>query len=119
MNTKFILTIGIIGMMLIVMIGCGGNNNNPLGGGCNGLTYSEAFQGDQYQDLVDASSNFGEEQTVQSCEVYKNELQDWYNVLADLSSSCIAIPEQEYQQTLAEAQEDIDEIDCSEYEGNN
>lgn len=103
---------------MALFIGCGNNNSsNPLGG-CNGLSYAEAFQGDQYQDLVDASTNFGEEQTVQSCDVYKNELQDWYSVLAGLSSNCIAIPEQEYQEALAEAQQSIDDIDCSEYEGN-
>lgn len=117
MKNKITTYLGIAISLMILFVGCGGNDSNPLGG-CNGLSYTEAFQGDQYQDLVDASTNFGEEQTAQSCEVYKSELQDWYNVLAGLSSSCIAVSEEQYQEALAEAQEDINEIDCSEYEGN-
>ncbi|MDZ7719459.1 MAG: hypothetical protein U5K72_11645 [Balneolaceae bacterium] len=117
MKSKIIVLAGIMSMMMSLFIACGGNDSNPLGG-CNGLSYAEAFQGDKYQDLVDASTNFSEQQTLQSCEVYKSELQEWFNLLAGLSSNCIAVPEQQYQESLAEAQEDIDEIDCSQYEEN-
>jgi hypothetical protein len=117
MKTKVILILGITTLILALISACGSNNSNPLGG-CNGLSYAEAFQGDQYQDLLDATSTFGEEQTAQSCEVYKSELQDWYGVLQGLSSDCIAVPQEQYQQSLAEAQESIDEIDCSQYESN-
>lgn len=117
MKIQITIYLGIAVSIMILFVGCGNDGDNPLGG-CNGLSFAEAYQGERYQDLVDASANFQEEETVQSCEVYKSELQDWYSALAGLNSNCIAVPQQQYEEALAEAQEDIDEIDCSQYEGN-
>lgn len=118
MNTKIITIIGIIVFLMALFIGCGGNDSNPLGSNCNGLTWAEAYE-NEWQDVADAVTEFSEEQTVQSCNAYKSALQDWYNALDGLGQNClIGVSEAQYEEALADAQQSIDEIDCTEYEEN-
>lgn len=118
MKTKGIFITGIAVLMLSLLLGCGGNSSNPLGGNCNGLTWAE-IGSEQGENLVEASTELSNNPSVQSCEAYKGALQDYYNALSNLSSNClIGVSEAQYEESLAEAQQSIDEIDCTEYEGN-
>jgi hypothetical protein len=103
---------------MLLFVGCGNNNNNPLSGGCNGLTWADAYE-DEFQEVVETGTVHGEQQTVQSCEANKSALQSWYNALEGLGQNClIGVTEQQYEEALQEAQQDIDDIDCSEFDGN-
>lgn len=118
MKIKGLFITGTAVLMLSMLLGCGGNNSNPLGGNCNGLTWAE-IGNEQGENLVEASNELSNNPSVQSCEAYRGALQDYYNALSDLSSNClIGVSEAQYEDALAEAQESINEIDCSEYESN-
>lgn len=103
-------------LSLLLFMGCGNNNTSPLGG-CGG-EWVLGFE-DEANALSETSANYRENPTVENCEIHKSAFQDYYQALREISTSCIpGTSEQAYQEMLAKAQSSIDEIDCSESEGN-
>jgi len=114
MKTKVILILGIATLILALVSACGGNNSsNPLGN-CNGVAWGQEVS-DELTAASEAGSEYGQNPTIESCEAYKDALRAYVNALKDVSSACIpAASEQEYQASIAEAEEGIDDIDCEE-----
>lgn len=117
MKTKGIFITGTAILMLSMLIGCGGDNSsNPLGG-CNGVAWGQEIS-DELTAVSEAGANYGEDPTLQKCELYKDALRDYLDALKGVSSACIpAASEADYQEAIAEAEQDIDDIDCTEETG--
>lgn len=114
MKTKVIIVLGITTLILALISACGGNNSsNPLGG-CNGVVWGQEVS-DELTAASEAGTEFGQNPTIETCEAYKEALRAYVSALKGVSSACIPdASEQEYQASIAEAEQSIDDIDCEE-----
>lgn len=113
MKTKFTL---ITLMLMVLFIGCSGNNSNPLGA-CNEAEWGQQIS-DELTAVSEASSEYSQDQTLQKCEAYKDALTGYLNALKGISPACIpTASEQDYQESIAEAEQDIEDIDCAKETG--
>lgn len=104
-------------LFLTFFTACG--DDSPSGAGnCNDLTWAEVYA-QEYETYSEASIDYANEPTVQSCNAYKNTTNNWLETLKGLSKNClVGISEAEYQEFLEnaeEAQEEVNEIDCTQY----
>ncbi len=116
MRTKIILVLSISLSFIFVLAGCG-SDDNPVNGNCDGFVWGQEIS-DELNALAEAGTALSQEETVESCEVYKEAYSNYIDALEAINTSCfiIAANEQAYEQALAEARAEVNAIDCSDYE---
>lgn len=114
MKARYTLIPGIITMFILLFIGCGGDSN-PLDG-CNELWGEQVS--DEINAVFEAGAEYGQDPTLEKCEAYKDALRVYINVLKGIDSACIpAASQQDYQESITQAELDIENTDCTEETG--
>jgi len=115
MKIKITGILGILAFMMIFLYGCGGSSGND----CNNFIWTQEIS-DEAVALSEASAAFGQDPTLEKCEVYKSSLRNYIDALEGVNQSCFTLGanEQEYRQAITEARNEVDGIDCSEEVGN-
>ena len=104
-----------IACLAVFIYGCGGSTGNN----CNNFAWTQEVS-DETVAFTQAGAAFGQDPTIEKCEVYKGALRNYINALEGVNQSCFTagVNEQEYRRSLAEARTEVDGIDCSEEVGN-
>lgn len=84
-----------------------------LGFGCDGSSWEDKYE-DALEDLGQATSEFADNPSVQSCNEYKATVLGYYEALEDIYD-CIPFFEFSYDEALRKAKADLDAIDCGDY----
>lgn len=102
-------------LSLIFLAGCGdGDNDEPSG--CNSLNWSAELT-EELTDLSTAISNFGQNPTEANCNSYRQALLAYVNALRPYGN-CQGLTGQsrtEWQNLIDEYEEDLNEMDCSDF----
>lgn len=115
MKIKITVIIGLLASIMIFLYGCGGTSGND----CNNFAWTQEIS-DEAVALSESSAAFGQDPTLEKCEVYKSSLRSYIDALEGVNQSCFTLGanEQEYKQAIAEAKNEVDGINCSEEVGN-
>lgn len=97
----------------IVISSCGSSSDSS--GPCDGFLWTQEIS-DETVALTEAGSAFGQDPTLEKCEVYKDSFRDYIDALEDVNVSCFTTGanEEEYRAALAEAKTEVNELNCSE-----
>lgn len=113
MKTKFLFGTAFTIILLISINACSSDNSSNTTNDCNGLVWSQAVQS-EISAVSESGVAYSNDPTPAKCEAYKGALRNYVSALKDINVSCIPqASEQDYKEALAEAEQDIDDIDCS------
>src|SRR6188768_3102334 len=104
MNTFQKIIAGICIVAIPFFNACKNNDPDP----CN---YAEETQ-DELQAVIDASNAYGANPNPTTCNAYKSAFQDYLNALEDHDNCVPAGQEDEYHQSINQAQAELDALQC-------
>ena len=93
------------------LFSCNGNDVVGAGSGC-GVAWSESIQGD-LNKYLEAIGQYSNNPTVENCNNYKKALQGYINSLKKVKKCVPSVSISVWNQTLKEAEEEVNNIDCS------
>lgn len=111
-KSRFFKTFTVI-LFSIVISSCGSSSDSS--GPCDGFLWTQEIS-DEAVALSEAGSAFGQDPTIEKCEVYKDAFRDYIDALEDVNVSCFTnqANEIDYEQALDEARTEVNELNCSE-----
>lgn len=111
----FITTL--IAASMSVFISCGDDGSPSSADNCNSFTWTQQVQ-DEITAFSEAGAAYGQNPTIESCEIFKDAARDYVAALEELNVACITGEnEADYREALAEAENSVDSIDCSTSQG--
>lgn len=114
MGKKFLNNSLFAVILLFSLSACGGDNSSNTTDDCNGETWSQIAK-EEITALSNAAVAYYENPTPQTCEAYEGALKSYINILEDLNLSCLVdASEEDINEAIADAEQDINTINCSE-----
>lgn len=98
---------------LFTITACGGDDDDidNQTGFCTTALYGERVSAalDQFSTAVNAYAN---DPSTANCEAYRDAAQDYLDVLREFETCTFLVDDADYQESLREAQQEVNDIDC-------
>lgn len=110
---KNLLLLFLIAIALFTATGCGNNdgdgNNGPAV--CTTVLYSERVPA-ALETFTNAVTAYTNDPSTSNCEAYRNAAQGYLDVLREFETCTFLANDAEYQESVREAQQEVNDIDC-------